>query len=186
LKASSADLLSLSLSETAVTGGTSLVGTVTLTEAAPAGGAEVALSSSNQWNAAVPASVVVPEGETSATFAVNTSAVSFPSNVMIAAIYEGVAAYAMLAINPATTVDTVTISKAQYVVRKRLLKVEAASTSGTATLTVHDQASGVYIGTLSRNRKNGRYTGQFSWPNDPVTISVQSSHGGSATAPTTR
>src|SRR6266446_5684162 len=70
-------LSSLTLSPTSVIGGTqSSTGTVTLSGAAPAGGAQVALASSNTAAARVPASVTVAAGATSATFTVSTSAVT--------------------------------------------------------------------------------------------------------------
>src|SRR4029077_4815794 len=51
-------------------------GTVTLAIAAPVGGARVSLTSSNASTAAVPASVTVAAGATSATFAITTSRVT--------------------------------------------------------------------------------------------------------------
>src|SRR5919109_5060632 len=66
---------SLTLNPTSVVGGVqSSTGTVTLSGPAPAGGAQVTLSSSN-GSASVPASVTVPGGSSSATFTVNTSIV---------------------------------------------------------------------------------------------------------------
>src|SRR5437773_4081068 len=65
----------LPLSSTSVTGGPqSSTGTVTLSGPAPAGGAQVTLSSSN-GAASVPSSVTVPAGSSSANFTVNTSIV---------------------------------------------------------------------------------------------------------------
>src|SRR5207248_1539510 len=70
-----AALLGVSVNPTAVTGNAGSTGTVTLTSAAPAGGAVVTLTSSNP-NARVPASgsVTVAAGATIATFPVTTSA----------------------------------------------------------------------------------------------------------------
>jgi hypothetical protein len=64
--------------------------TVTLTAAAPTGGARVALESGNTDAAKVPASVTVPEGSTTATFLVDTSTVPAPRDVTIEASYLGV------------------------------------------------------------------------------------------------
>src|SRR4029077_8836464 len=69
-------LSSLTLNPTSVTGGNSSTGTVTLSGAAPSGGAQVALSSGNTAAARVPSSVTVAAGATSATFTVGTSAVA--------------------------------------------------------------------------------------------------------------
>lgn len=107
---SPAALSSLSLSPTTVTGGNISKGTVTLTSAAPSGGAVVALSSSNASVAAVPASVAVPAGTTSAAFNVTTSAVTASTSVTVSASYNGVNRTASLAVQPAPTTPTVSLS----------------------------------------------------------------------------
>jgi len=76
----------LKLNPTSVIGGVqSSTGTVTLSGPAPAGGAQVALSSSNTAVATVSSSVTVPAGATSATFTVNTSVVLISTTVNISA-----------------------------------------------------------------------------------------------------
>src|SRR5206468_4098216 len=62
-----ASLSAVSVASTSVVGGNSSQGSVTLTSAAPTGGAVVSLSSANPTVAAVPASVTVAAGTTSAT-----------------------------------------------------------------------------------------------------------------------
>ena len=82
-------LSSLTLNPTSVIGGAqSSTGTVTLSGPAPAGGAQVALSSNN-GAASVSSSVPVPAGATSATFPVNTTAVAVSTTVIISASYGG-------------------------------------------------------------------------------------------------
>ena len=81
-------LSSLTLNPTGVIGGLqSSTGTVTLSAPAPAGGANVALASSN-GAASVPSSVAVPAGATSATFTVNTSIVVVATSATISATYD--------------------------------------------------------------------------------------------------
>ena len=63
-------LSSISLSSASVTEGRSLQGTVTLNMAAPANGVAVSLAVDPAGAALVPASVKIPAGATSATFAV--------------------------------------------------------------------------------------------------------------------
>jgi len=94
-------LSSLALNPTSVAGGNSSTGTVTLSGPAPAGGAQVALSSSNTAAATVPSSVTVPAGATSATFTVSTSVVTASSAVTISAAYGGATRTASLAVTPA-------------------------------------------------------------------------------------
>jgi len=91
----------LSLSPSSVSGGSASTGTVTLNMAAPAGGVGVFLSSSAAV-ATVPSSVVVPAGQTSASFTVNTSTVSASNFVTISASSNGTAS-AVLTVNPASS-----------------------------------------------------------------------------------
>ena len=87
--APSSTLSSLTLNPSSVVGGAQFsTGTVTLSGPAPAGGAQVMLSSSN-GAASVPASVTVPAGASSVTFRVNTSAVLVPTSAKISASYNG-------------------------------------------------------------------------------------------------
>src|SRR5712671_6074255 len=97
---SSLSLSSLSLNPTSVAGGNSSTGTVTLSGAAPTGGAQVALSSNN-GAASVPSSVTVAAGATGATFAVSTSAVASSTTVTITAAYGGVTNTASLTVTAA-------------------------------------------------------------------------------------
>src|SRR2546423_3137270 len=78
---------SLRLNPTRVPGGTqSSTGTVTLSGLAPAGGAQVTLSSSNAA-ASVPSSVTVPAASTTATFTISTNAVAASTPATISASY---------------------------------------------------------------------------------------------------
>jgi hypothetical protein len=80
-------LQSVTVSPGSVSGGSTATGTVTLNVAAPPGGAQVLLASSNTSAAAVPASVTVPAGATSATFTVHTSSVGSTTTVSIGGEY---------------------------------------------------------------------------------------------------
>jgi len=70
------------------TGPTTLTGTVTLTGAAPAGGQQVALTS-NQSAVSVPPSVIVPQGQTTATFSIALAKVYADTSAIITASYGG-------------------------------------------------------------------------------------------------
>jgi len=65
-------IISLAVNPASVIAGSPSQGTVTLSGAAPAGGALVALSSSATNRATVPATVAIPAGSTSATFPIQT------------------------------------------------------------------------------------------------------------------
>lgn len=78
-------------------------------------------------------------------------------------------------------VDTVTITAAQYVVKKKSLTIRATTTAKSAVLKAYVTSSGALIGTLSGKR--GSYTGQFKSSTNPGNVTVESSAGGTATSP---
>lgn len=75
----------LNISPAAVTGGSNTTGTITIDQAAPAGGVTVTLSSSNTNWATVPATVTIPEGQSSETFTITTKPVTGDSVATITA-----------------------------------------------------------------------------------------------------
>jgi len=140
-------LSSLALNPASVTGGNSSSGTVTLSGPAPAGGAQIALTSSNTTAARTPASVTVAAGATSATFAVSTSVVSASTSVTITGTRGGVAKTATLTVKPvpppAPTLSLLTLSPSSVVGGEQ-------SSRGTVTLSAPAPAGGAVI-TLSSN-----------------------------------
>jgi hypothetical protein len=182
-----ASLSSLSLNPSTVTGGTSSTATVTLTGAAPSGGVVVSLSSGNPGAAAVPETVTVAAGATSATFSVTTSAVTSNTTSVISGTAGGVTRTATLTVNaasPPPAADTVSITRAEYDSGNRRLRVEATSTSSSATLRVYVAGTDTLIGTLTNNG-GGRYSADLSWSSNPQSITVRSSLGGTATGTVT-
>ena len=105
-----ASLNALALNPSSVTGGNTSQGSVTLTSAAPSGGAVVALSSSNTALAGVPASVTVATGATSASFTATTTSVTASTAATISAVLAGVTRTATLTVNPPSTNVTLTVS----------------------------------------------------------------------------
>jgi len=140
-------LSSLSLNPTSVTGGNSSTGTVTLSGAAPAGGATVALSSSNTTVARTPSSVTVAAGATTATFTVSTSAVAASTTVTISATYSGATRSASLTVTPAPpplpTVSSLTLNPTNV--------FGGQSSTGTVTLTGPAPAGGAQVFLSSNN-----------------------------------
>lgn len=90
---------SIALSPAAVIGGQPSTGTLTLSSAAGAGGATVALASNSPY-ATIPATATVPAGATSVTFTLGTSAVSGPVSASISASFAGSSRSNNLTINP--------------------------------------------------------------------------------------
>lgn len=93
----SVSLSSLAVRPTKVKGGRGAVGTVSLSDAAPAGGVIVNLSSNNAA-ASVPTSVTVAAASATATFAVTTRRVNRGTSATLAATYAGVTKTAVLKI----------------------------------------------------------------------------------------
>jgi hypothetical protein len=171
-----ATISAVTVSPTSVTGGNTAQGTVTLSAAAPSGGAAVSLTS-NSTAATVPPGVTVAAGATSATFSVTTKAVTASTPVTISGTYGGATASASLTVTSATT-DTVKVTLAEYDSAKKVLNVQATSTSSSATLQALVTSSGALIGTLTNNG-GGKYQGQIAWPTNPQNVTVKSSLGGS-------
>jgi len=173
-------LSSLSLNPASVTNGSASIGMVTLSAPASAGGAVVALGSSNTAVATVPTSVTVAAGAPSATFTVSTNSLTAcaTSGATISATYGGVTRSATLTVTPAT--DTVAIQQADYFANRYELRVAAMSTGSTATLQVYVTSTGELIGTLKHYDGN-RYSGRFTWPVNPQNITMRSSLCGAAT-----
>ncbi|MDR3687835.1 MAG: protease pro-enzyme activation domain-containing protein [Fimbriimonas sp.] len=89
---------SLTLGATAIEGGGSTTGTVTLSSAAPTGGQVVSLTSSDS-STTVPATITVAAGSTTGTFKVSTASVSATTAVTITASIGSATATATLTVN---------------------------------------------------------------------------------------
>lgn len=186
-----AGVTGVSIAPSSIVGGANATGTVSLGQAAPAGGTAVTLSSNTTTAATVPPSVTVAAGATSANFTVTTKVVSGPQSVIITATGGGGSATASMTVTPSntggtttTTADTVNVTQAEYVVSDNVLNVQATSTSSSATLQAYVTSSGALIGTL-QNTGGGQYQGQLSWSTNPTNITVKSSLGGSASSAVT-
>jgi hypothetical protein len=137
-------LSSVTVSPSSVVGGSGSTGTVTLTAAAPTGGALVTLSSSNTGvaQAAVP-SVSVPAGSTTATFSITTSAVTSATQVTISGTYPaGTTQAAILTVTSAVTVSAVALNPSSV--------LGGSSSTGTVTLSGVAPSGGVAV-TLSNS-----------------------------------
>ena len=94
-------LSGVSVNPTSVTGGSSAIGTVTLSTGAPSGGAVVALSTPLPGVAVLPVSVSVPAGASSASFPISTATVAETFSVNIFADLAGTGRQALLMVTPA-------------------------------------------------------------------------------------
>jgi hypothetical protein len=139
-----ASLAGISVAPTSVVGGSTSQGTVTLTSAAPSGGAVVSLSSSNTGVATVPGSVTVPSGATSATFTASTVSVSSSTIVSISGSYGGVSRSASLTVNSrAVTLSAISLIPTSL--------IGGSTAQGTATLSGPAPAGGAIVPLSSSN-----------------------------------
>src|SRR5206468_3401397 len=135
---------SLTLNPASVIGGAqSSTGTVTLGEAAPAGGAQVALSSSNTAAASVEIGRASCRGGASATFTISTRAVAASTAVSISASYGGVSTSALLAVTP-PPVSSLTLNPTSVI-------GGVQSSTGTVTLSGPAPAGGAQVALSSSN-----------------------------------
>jgi hypothetical protein len=135
-------LASIGLNPSAVTGGQSTSGTVTLTAPAPGGNAVVNLASANPA-ATVPTSVTIAVGNASTSFTVTTSSVSATTIGNISASYAGVTKSATLTVNPAPAVTLQSLTLNPTTV------TGGATSTGTVTLSADAPAGGAEVALYS-------------------------------------
>jgi hypothetical protein len=125
--AAPASLASVSIKPSNITGGQPATGTVSLSGAAPAGGAIVSLASASPA-ASVPSSITVPAGASSVNFTVGTLTVTATTAGNITASYAGISKSMTLTVNPAAPVALLSLSLNPKTV------VGGSSSVGTVTL----------------------------------------------------
>jgi hypothetical protein len=135
----------LAISPSSVTGATSSpTGVVTLNGPAPAGGAQVVLSS-NSAAASVPANgVTVPAGATTASFTLTTSAVATSTTVTISASFGGGTQTATLTVLP-PIVSSLTLNPTS------VIGGPLGASTGTVTLNGPAPAGGAHVLLSSNN-----------------------------------
>ena len=164
-------VLSFAVSPASVVGGNTATATVTLSGAAPAVGAVVALTSSNTNAATLPASVTVSAGSTTGTATVTTTPVASSTNVTLTASYNSTFATATLTVTPPTLVS-LSVSPAS-------VKGGVANATGTVTLSGNAPTGGLTVTLSSSNTgaatvptsvmvSAGSTTGTFTVTSKPV------------------
>jgi trimeric autotransporter adhesin len=131
----------LNLTPNPVGAGGTATGTVTLSAPAGAGGVSVTLSSNN-GAASVPASLTIPQGQTSGTFAVSTTSVTSTQNATITATSANTAT-AGLTINPQPQLSGFSVSPSSV--------TGGTSATGTVTLAQAAPAGGATVTLSSSN-----------------------------------
>ncbi len=184
-------LQSVTISPSSVTGGDPTSGFVSLSGGAPAGGATVALSSSNSALASVPASVTVGSGSTAWGFSVATTSVSATTSVTITATYDGISRTSTLTLtagappppppqNVTVTVTATGRSGERIVSTPTGISVTVGNTgsasfaSGTSiTLRVNSGRDAIWSGACSSNGNKTKTCTFAANANASVTANVQ-------------
>lgn len=163
-------LNTLVVSPQTVTGGSSATGMIGLTAPAPAGGANVAVSSSS--NLVQSATVAVPSGSVFAPFTLATSPVNSVTNVNLAASYGGASQDVVLTlVPPLPFVAALSFSPSTV--------ESGSSTTGTVTLTAPAPLGGVLVNLSSNSVSSvvnvsgvivqaGSTTGTFTLHTSPI------------------
>jgi hypothetical protein len=138
----SVSIASLGVNPSSVVGGSSSTGTVTLSTAAPTGGAAVGLSSASPPVASVPVSVSVAAGAMSASFTINTTAVTATQVVGLTASLSGTTRTAAITVTPPPPPPSPTPAALAL---NPAAVVRGASSTGTVTLTSPAPAGGLVV-----------------------------------------
>jgi Divergent InlB B-repeat domain len=160
-------------------GGQTITGTVTLTNFVRAtGGATITLSSGDTNSLQVPAPIVIPQGQWSASFTATTSVVNGQKGVSLRAGYNGSQATTTVTLSP---IPPITIVSAVYKPDVQMLKIDVTTPDLTSILTFG--SNGVPFGTMQFEA--GIFQGSMVMATAPATITVWSSVGGEASMPVT-
>jgi len=138
-------LSSVTLNPTSLVGGNSSAGTVTLTGAATAN--VVVTLSSNNASATVPASVIVAQGATTASFSIGTTPVASSTVATISAVFNGVTKTAALTISPAPAPALLSLSLNPSTV------VGGSPSTGTVRLSGAAPPTGITVQLVSNRAK---------------------------------
>ena len=136
-------LAALTLSAANVAPGDSLLGTVTLGGPAPAGGTAIQFLSTATTLVATPASMVIPEGQTTATFSLTSggAGLTVPAGLKIYATDGAVSRAAILQITPVVNLASVSINAVEG----------GFATYGTVSLNIPAQSGGAVVALSSGN-----------------------------------
>lgn len=141
---------SLTLSPTTVAGGASSIASVTLSDAAPAGGLSVSISADSSA-ATVPSSILVPEGATSASFGVGTLPVTANTSVAIVAEANGATASGTLTVLAPVAPPTTLPNIKEFAVSPKTIEASAYEIKGEISLSGPAPAGGCAIQLTSSN-----------------------------------
>jgi len=152
-------LAGFAVSPTGVIGGDSMLGTVTLVSPAPAGGAQVMLSTNIPSVVHVPPSVSIPAGNSSGSFTVTTSSVASFTTGQIDATAGGVTRTEFISLGPgasAPALQSLSLGAGSV--------TGGTSVAGTVTLTAAAPSGGVSVTLSTSNPSAAQVTPSVTVP----------------------
>jgi hypothetical protein len=159
-------------------GGDAATGTIRLSGPA-SNGTVVNLASANSAILTVPASVAFTPGATTATFPISALHVAANTSVAVSGTLGATTRSGSVSILKETA--TVIVTKAEYVVKKGLVNVEATSADRVESLQIFNPSTGVLVGTLPLVNV-GKFVGHFNVTGSFPSLAAQNSVGGLAIA----
>jgi hypothetical protein len=163
-------------------GGDAAVATVTLSGPA-SNGTVVNLASANSAILTVPASVAFTPGAATATFPIGALHVAANTSVAVSGTLGANTRSGSVCILQETA--TIVVTKAEYVVKKGLVTVEATSTDRVSTLQIFNPSTGLLVGTIPLVNV-GKFVGQLNVTGSFPSLAAQSGVGGLAIANVTQ
>jgi len=169
-------------------GGRSATGMVTLTSAAPSGGAVVALSKAFSNGSAgtvpvtIPPSVTVPAGQTTASFTISTSSVTATTSVRISATFNGATANADMTLFPLLAQVSFPGNVPGGTPATGTVRLNAAAPSGGTVVTLSSANTSLATVPASLTVPAGQTSANFTASTQPVTqttsVVISASSGG--------
>jgi len=185
--ANAVTLASFTITPARVTGGDSATGIVTLTAAASAGGAPVTVSSRRRNMVIVPPTVTVPEGATSAAFAIATEVVhgKKDKSTELDAFYNGVTVSATIAIAPQTSAATssravaecASLALAPCLTRSALHAVSVLGTSVEKSYSLYSPEMNLFAETVASQTANPSIAFEYVWFSEQPLAQIETSTG---------
>jgi RHS repeat-associated protein len=148
-----------------VAGGSGATGTVTLTGSAPNGGADVPLVSDNASVVSVPSHVTVRKGDSTATFAITTFAVTATQTIRVSGSYGGLTQHDTLTVIPASAVQLTNLTITPSSVSG------GTTATGTITMTAPAPTGGLLVSLASRHRNFATVPSGVTVPGGATTAS---------------
>ena len=160
-------VIALSLDSSAIVGGNTVTATLTLADPAPVTGANIAVTSTDNSAAQVPALVRIASGQTIGTFPITTVPVTSTRTTTISASYLGMTQTAQLTVNPppAPVLSALSISPSQV--------TGGSTTQGQITLAGPAPAGGLIVNLQSNMPLAAQVPGFISVPQGQTTAIFQ-------------